>query len=722
MSVKRKSDEIERGTDKKWVEDGPNRPVAPHQDLIRLDETNTETNVITGKPYSQRFFDILKVRKGLPVYAQREEFRQKLASAQGLVLVGETGSGKTTQIPQFCVYDGYADRGMIGCTQPRRVAAMSVAKRVSEEMDVVLGEEVGYTIRFEDVSSKKTKLKYLTDGMLLREAMHDGMLTKYSVIILDEAHERTVSTDILMGLLKMIMRKRSDLKVVVMSATLDAEKFQRYFNSAPLMKVPGRLFTVELFYTPRPQPDYLESAVSTVLQIHACEPEGDILLFLPGEQEIEDSCKKIADGCARLGPAVGPVNVVPLYSSLPPQMQNRIFEPAPPPLKPGGKPGRKIVVSTNIAETSLTIDGIVYVVDPGLCKQKTYNPRTRVESLTVCPISRASAEQRAGRAGRTRSGKAFRLYTLESFHRDLAEQTYPEILRSNLSSVVLQLKKLGVDDLVHFDYIDPPVPEALIRALELLNYIGALDDRNGDLTDIGKIVAEFPVDPQMSKMLISSEKHKCTEEALSIIAMLSVAQVHLRPPDQQKQADDAKDQFNHVDGDHLAMLNVFNAYKQSGESSEWCWKNYLNHRTLKSADNVRQQLSNIMIKQGIRSTGTSIETNKEYYTNIRKALTEGFFMQVAHLERGGHYLTVKDNQSVIFFPSTCLDARPEWVLFNEFVKTTKQYIRTVTAIKGEWLIDIAPSYYDLRNFPEGAARNQLEVLYKQKGLSGYYKS
>jgi pre-mRNA-splicing factor ATP-dependent RNA helicase DHX15/PRP43 len=290
--------------------------------------------------------------------------------------------------------------------------------------------------------------RFATDGMLLREAMTDHLLTQYSVIILDEAHERTLATDVLFGMLKEVLPKRPDLKLVVMSATLEAEKFQGYFLDAPLIKVPGRLHPVEIFYTQEPERDYLEAAIRTVVQIHSCEPEGDVLLFLTGEEEIEEACRKIGKECSRLADSCGPVKVFPLYSTLPPQQQQRIFEPAPPATKPGGRPGRKIVVSTNIAETSLTIDGIVYVIDPGFAKQKVYNPRVRVESLLVSPISRASAHQRAGRAGRTRPGKCFRLYTEASFHRDLQEQTYPEILRSNLGSVVLQLKKLGIDDLV----------------------------------------------------------------------------------------------------------------------------------------------------------------------------------------------------------------------------------------------------------------------------------
>lgn len=372
-----------------------------------------------------------------------------LHAHQTIILVGETGSGKTTQIAQFVADAGYCAHGKrVVCTQPRRVAAMSVARRVADEMDVNLGEEVGYSIRFEECTGPKTIVKFATDGMLLREAMIDPALSQYSVIILDEAHERTLATDILFGLIKQVLVNRQDLKLVVMSATLEAEKFQEYFLDAPLIKVPGRLHPVEIFYSQEPEKDYLDGSVRTVVQIHLCEPPGDVLLFLTGEEEIEDACRKISRGIAELGERAGPVKVLPLYSTLPPRQQQRIFEAAPPSTKPTGPPGRKIIVSTNIAETSLTIDGIVYVIDPGFAKQKVYNPRIRVESLLVSPISRASAHQRAGRAGRTKPGKCFRLYTEESFNKDLQEQTYPEILRSNLGSVALQLFKLGISDLV----------------------------------------------------------------------------------------------------------------------------------------------------------------------------------------------------------------------------------------------------------------------------------
>ncbi|XP_037716102.1 putative pre-mRNA-splicing factor ATP-dependent RNA helicase PRP1 isoform X2 [Drosophila subpulchrella] len=677
-------------------------------------------NPLTNKPYSQRYQNLYKKRIALPVFEYQADFMRLLSQHQCIVLVGETGSGKTTQIPQWCV-DFAVSKGRKGvsCTQPRRVAAMSVAQRVSEEMDVNLGEEVGYSIRFEDCSSAKTLLKYMTDGMLLREAMSDPMLEQYQVILLDEAHERTLATDILMGVLKEVIRQRNDLKLVVMSATLDAGKFQQYFDNAPLMNVPGRTHPVEIFYTPEPERDYLEAAIRTVIQIHMCEEiEGDILMFLTGQEEIEEACKRIKREIDNLGSEIGELKCIPLYSTLPPNLQQRIFEAAPPP-NANGAIGRKVVVSTNIAETSLTIDGVVFVIDPGFAKQKVYNPRIRVESLLVSPISKASAQQRAGRAGRTRPGKCFRLYTEKAFKNEMQDNTYPEILRSNLGTVVLQLKKLGIDDLVHFDFMDPPAPETLMRALELLNYLAALDD-DGNLTDLGAVMSEFPLDPQLAKMLIASCQHNCSNEILSITAMLSVPQCFVRPNEAKKAADEAKMRFAHIDGDHLTLLNVYHAFKQSSEDPNWCYENFINFRSLKSADNVRQQLARIMDRFNLRRTSTEF-TSKDYYVNIRKALVQGFFMQVAHLERTGHYLTIKDNQNVQLHPSTCLDHKPDWVIYNEFVLTTKNYIRTVTDVKPEWLFTLAPQYYDLNNFPQCEAKRQLELLQQRMETKQYQK-
>ncbi|KAH6847973.1 P-loop containing nucleoside triphosphate hydrolase protein [Chaetomium sp. MPI-CAGE-AT-0009] len=710
-----------------------------------------DNNPWTGNPHSQQYFNILKTRRDLPVQKQRQEFLDMYHKTQILVFVGETGSGKTTQIPQYVLYDELPHQTgkLIACTQPRRVAAMSVAQRVANELDVNLGEEVGYSIRFENRTGPKTLLKYMTDGQLLREAMHDHDMSRYGCIILDEAHERTLATDILMALLKQIAERRKDLKIIVMSATLDAQKFQTYFFNAPLLAVPGRTHPVEIFYTPEPERDYVEAAVRTVLQIHASEPEGDILLFLTGEEEIEDACRRISlevDDMIRESDA-GPMAVYPLYGTLPPHQQQRIFDKAPAPTRKGGRPGRKCIVSTNIAETSLTIDGIVYVVDPGFSKQKIYNPRTRVESLLVSPISKASAQQRAGRAGRTRPGKCFRLYTENAFKKELIEQTYPEILRSNLANTVLELKKLGIEDLVHFDLMDPPAPETMMRALEELNYLACLDD-DGELTTLGGMASEFPLDPALAVMLISSPEFYCSNEILSITSLLSVPQIWVRPNNARKRADEMKQQFAHPDGDHLTLLNAYHAYKgaeQAGEDvKKWCHEHFLSFRHLSSADNVRAQLKRIMETHGIELVSTPFQ-DKDYYTNIRRALLAGFFMQVAMRESSTSkvYKTVKDDQLVMIHPGTVVTSPYDWVVYNEFVLTTKQYVRTVTNIRAEWLLvssplpfplircgdadanyvqEIAPNYYDVDTFEKGEIKSALtritEKIRRRQAMKG----
>ncbi|PHH87901.1 hypothetical protein CDD83_8254 [Cordyceps sp. RAO-2017] len=683
---------------------------------------NSDASPFTGKAHSQKYFSILETRRNLPVHRQRQEFLDKYHSTQILVFVGETGSGKTTQIPQYVVFDELPQQSgkLIACTQPRRVAAMSVAQRVADEMDVTLGQEVGYSIRFEDMTGPKTILKYMTDGMLLREAMHDHDMSRYSCIILDEAHERTLSTDILMALLKQIASRRSDLKIIIMSATLDAQKFQRYFNDAPLLAVPGRTHPVEIFYTAEPERDYVEAAIRTVLQIHASESEGDILLFLTGEDEIEDACRKINLEAEELVREVdaGPLVTYPLYGTLPPQQQQRIFDKAPGPVRKGGRPGRKCIVSTNIAETSLTIDGIVYVVDPGFSKQKIYNPRIRVESLLVSPISKASAQQRAGRAGRTKPGKCFRLYTEKAFKKELIEQTYPEILRSNLANTVLELKKLGVEDLVHFDLMDPPAPETMMRALEELNYLACLDDE-GELTTLGGLASEFPLDPSLAVMLLSSPEFYCSNEVLSITSLLSVPQIFVRPASNRRRADEMKSHFSHPDGDHLTLLNAYHAFKGQATSDpdgvkQWCHEHFLSFRHLTSADNVRLQLKRIMETHGIELVSTPFE-DKSYYTNIRRALLAGFFMQVAMKESSGKvYRTVKDDQAVLIHPSTVIRTEFDWVVYNEFVLTSKQYIRTCTGIRPEWLMEIAPVYYDLDTFQDSDMKRALKRAVDKK--------
>ncbi|XP_071657135.1 pre-mRNA-splicing factor ATP-dependent RNA helicase DHX16 isoform X2 [Patagioenas fasciata] len=474
----------------------------------QLEGTEPQKDEVPDVPDS-RWQSAQRARRDLPIFPFREQLLEAIAQHQILVIEGETGCGKTTQIPQYLHEEGYTRGGQkIGVTQPRRVAAMSVAARVALEMGTKLGNEVGYSIRFEDCTSERTVLKYMTDGMLLREFLTEPDLASYSVLMVDEAHERSLHTDVLLGLLKDVARFRPQLKVLVASATMDTQRFSTFFGDAPVFRVPGRRFPVDIYYTKAPEADYLEACVVSVLQIHVTQPPGDILVFLTGQEEIEACVELLQERCRRLGSRLPELLVLPVYANLPSDVQARIFQPTPP-------GARKVVVATNIAETSVTIDGIVYVLDAGFCKQKSYSARTGMESLVVTPCSRASANQRAGRAGRVAPGKCFRLYTAWAFQHELEETPVPEIQRADLGALVLLLKSLGINDLIHFDFLDPPPHETLVLALEQLYALGALNHL-GELTTLGRRMAELPVEPMLAKMILASEQYGCTDEVLSV--------------------------------------------------------------------------------------------------------------------------------------------------------------------------------------------------------------
>uniref|UniRef100_UPI003AADC07F pre-mRNA-splicing factor ATP-dependent RNA helicase DHX16 isoform X2 n=1 Tax=Centroberyx gerrardi TaxID=166262 RepID=UPI003AADC07F len=636
---------------------------------------------------------IQEVRRSLPVFPYRGDLLAAIHEHQILVIEGETGSGKTTQIPQYLMEDGYTKGGMkIGCTQPRRVAAMSVAARVAEEVGVKLGNEVGYSIRFEDCTSERTVLKYMTDGMLLREFLTEPDLASYSVIIIDEAHERTLHTDILFGLIKDIARFRPDLKVLVASATLDTERFSCFFDDAPVFRIPGRRFPVDIYYTKAPEADYLEACVVSVLQIHVTQSPGDILVFLTGQEEIEACCELLQERCRRLGSKISELLVLPIYANLPSDMQAKIFNPTPP-------GARKVVVATNIAETSLTIDGIIYVIDPGFCKQKSYNARTGMESLIVTPCSRASANQRAGRAGRVAAGKCFRLYTAWAFKHEMEESTVPEIQRTNLGNVVLLLKSLGINDLIHFDFMDPPPHETLVLALEQLYALGALNHL-GELTKLGRRMAELPVDPMLSKMILASEQYKCSEEVLTIAAMLSVNNsIFYRPKDKVVHADNARMNFVVPGGDHLVLLNVYTQWVESGYSTQWCYENFIQFRSMKRARDVREQLEGLMDRIEVE-----VVSSREDSVPIRKSVTAGYFYHTARLSKGG-YKTVKHQQTVYVHPNSSLfEEQPRWLIYHELVFTTKEFMRQVIEIDSGWLLEVAPHYYKNKELEDSSSK------------------
>lgn len=650
-------------------------------------------------------------RQRLPVYKYRTAILYLVETHATTIVVGETGSGKTTQIPQYLKEAGWADGGrVIACTQPRRLAVQTVASRVAEEMDVKLGEEVGYTIRFEDVTNPAaTMIKFLTDGVLLREIMNDPLLTKYSVIMVDEAHERSISTDILLGLLKKIQRRRPELRLIISSATIEAKSMSDFFQTSKkhrgpedhefvprkvpaILSVEGRGFNVHIHYVVEPVSDYVQASVSTVLSIHEQEPAGDILVFLTGQDDIDAAIRLLTEEAHASRKISSGLIVLPLYSSLPRADQDLVFSPTP-----RGK--RKVVISTNIAETSLTLEGVVYVVDSGFSKQQFYNPISDIENLVVAPISKASARQRAGRAGRVRPGKCYRLYTEEYFVNEMSSVGIPEMQRSKLVSCVIQLKALGIDNILGFDWPASPPPEAMIRALEVLYSLGVLDDDAKLTSPVGFQAAEIPLDPMISKMILSSNQLGCSDEIITIAAILSIQSIWVSGRGVQKELDEAKLRFAAAEGDHVTFLNVYKGFLQSGKSSQWCHKNYMNYQAMKKVIEIREQLRRTALRLGI-----VLKSCEGDMLAVRKAVTAGFFANASRLEAFSHngmYKTVRGSQEVYIHPSSVLfRVNPKWVVYHSLVSTDRQYMRNVMTVDPSWLTEAAPHFFQHQRRPD----------------------
>ncbi|XP_078411092.1 putative ATP-dependent RNA helicase DHX35 isoform X2 [Cetorhinus maximus] len=606
-------------------------------------------------------------RQKLPIFKHRNHILYLVENYQTVVIVGETGCGKSTQIPQYLLEAGWTAEGrVIGVTQPRRVAAVSVAGRVAEERGVVLGHEVGYCIRFDDCTDfQATRIKFLTDGMLVREMMADPLLKKYSVLLLDEAHERTLYTDIAIGLLRKIQKKRGDLRLIVSSATLDAEKFRGFFNmnettdpskdTCAILTVEGRTFPVDIFYTLSPVPDYVKATVETVTKIHQNETDGDILAFLTGQEEVEMVVSMVIEQARALSRSgmKKHLRVLPMYAGLPPGEQMKVFERMSPNC-------RKIVVATNIAETSITINGIVFVIDCGFVKLRAYNPRTGIESLVVTPVSQASAAQRAGRAGRNRSGKCFRLCTEETFEK-LPESTVPEMQRSNLAPVILQLKALGIDNVLRFHFLSPPPAQSMVQALELLYALGG--------------------------------NFGCSQEILSIAAMMQIQNVFVVPPNQKGAAAREHRKFAVAEGDHLTMLNVYEAFIKHNKNSQWCQKHFLNYKGLVRATTVREQLKKLLSKFRVPKKSSEGDPDP-----ILRCIVSGFFANAAKFHYSGFYRTIRDDYELHIHPTSVLygEKEPQWVVYNEIIQTSKYFMRDVTAIESSWLLELAPHFYRRR--------------------------
>ncbi|SMR44811.1 unnamed protein product [Zymoseptoria tritici ST99CH_3D1] len=576
-----------------------------------------------------------------------------------------------------------------------------------------IGQQVGYSIRFEDVTSAATRIKFLTDGLLLREALVDPLLSRYGVIMVDEAHERSLSSDVLLGVLKKIRSRRPELRIVVSSATLQAEDFVNFFaeddavakdsthpaeSIGQIVSIEGRAHPVDIHYLSEPAEDYIERAVKTVFDIHSSEPEGDILIFLTGREEIETVIEMIADRMPSLSNNADKILPLPLFAGLSTEQQMYVFEPAP-------DNTRKVICSTNIAEASVTIDGIVYVIDCGFVKLRAYNPTTGIEALTATPISKASATQRAGRAGRTKPGKCFRLYT-EAAYSSLTDATVPEIQRSNLAPMILQLKALGIDNIARFDFMTPPPAELIIRALELLYSLGALDDYAKLTKPLGIRMAELALEPMMAKCLLSSPSFSCLSEMLTIGAMTSLQGNVWFTHDAKKAEETARRKFAVEEGDHLTLLNVYQAFVTKGKKeAKWCQQHYLNFKSMTRAVSIRNQLKRYLERFGIDVDESLGEKDvlraggRPKEESIRRCLTSGYFAHAARMMPDGTFRTVDESTVLHAHPSSLMfNRKADWVVFTEVMETgNKTFIRDVTKIEKAWLLEYAPEFYRVKS-------------------------
>ncbi|KAL2419372.1 putative ATP-dependent RNA helicase DHX35 [Exophiala dermatitidis] len=657
----------------------------------------------------------------LPISRHKDSLLYTVETHQVTVLVGQTGSGKTTQLPQFLEQAGWCSNGKcIAVTQPRRVAVTTVATRVAEEMRCKVGEEVGYSIRFEDVTSSRTKIKFLTDGMLLREALVDPLLSRYSVIMVDEAHERSLSSDILLGLLKKIKKRRPELRIIVSSATLDAERFADFFKDKDqqdgsnsdqqcrIVSIEGRTYPVDILYLDQPTENYVEKAVHTAFTIHQQEGPGDILVFLTGREEIETAMQKLSDLAATLHPQAQALQPLPLYAGLSTEEQMYVFSEA-------AENTRKVILSTNISEASVTISGIVYVIDCGFVKLRAYNPTTNIDTLTPFPVSKASATQRAGRAGRTKPGKCFRLYTEQSYE-SLPATTTPEIQRSNLAPVVLQLKALGIDNIVRFDFLSPPPSQLLIRAFDLLYSLGAVDEYAKLTSPLGTRMAELSIPPMMAKCLLVSSDSKynfnCQSEMLTIAAMTSLeGNVWFHHSGEKKAMDMSRRKFTAEEGDHLTLLNVYTAFVTKGKKeARWCHDHHLNFKSMQRALSIRNQLARYLERLGVKVVAA--DNNAPYLstaqqqplstadkaTNILKCLVTGYFSQAAKMQPDGSFRSVSGNVTMYAHPTSLLfNRKADYVIFHEVLETGgKVYIKDLSKVEKGWLVDLSGGYYNVK--------------------------
>jgi len=642
----------------------------------------------------------------LPITARKEEIVAAIHAHQVVVIAGETGSGKTTQLPKMCLEAGLGIAAKIGCTQPRRVAALSISRRIAEELKVGWGRQVGCKIRFDDRSSPETYIKLMTDGILLAEAQGDPQLSEYNAIIIDEAHERSLNIDFLLGHLKGLLERRNDLKLIVTSATIDTQAFARHFNDAPIIEVSGRLYPVDVVYQPmdteseeRGDVSYVDAAVLATEHVLSESSFGDVLVFMPGERDIREARDQLEGRFAR------DAEIIPLFGRLSSGEQQRVF---------ASSERRKIVIATNIAETSLTIPGIRFVIDAGMARISRYNPRTRTRRLPIEPVSQSSANQRKGRAGRMQDGTCIRLYSEEDFNGRPAF-TQPEIQRSNLAEVILRMKAFRLGDINTFPFIQPPTPAVIANGYKLLQELGALDDTR-ELTALGRDLARLPIDPTLGRMLLQSQREHATRELLIIAAGLSIQDPRERPLDQKDAAAAAHKQFADPKSDFLALLNIWDAvhdewekFRTQGQRRRFCKQRFLSYLRMREWQDLHAQLHDALDDLG----SLKLNESNAAYEAVHRSILSGLIGHVAHREERNTYKAAGNRMATVF-PGSALYERgdkpakgragkllkqippkprvsqPEWVVAAEIVETSQLFARTAAGIEPQWIYDLAP--------------------------------
>ncbi|WP_449125663.1 ATP-dependent RNA helicase HrpA [Pseudomonas viridiflava] len=656
----------------------------------------------------------------LPIAAKRDEIKDALLKHQVLIIAGETGSGKTTQLPKICLEIGRGQHGLIGHTQPRRIAARSVASRVADELGTPLGALVGYQVRFEDQSDSNTLIKLMTDGILLAETQHDRFLERYDTIIVDEAHERSLNIDFLLGYLKTLLPRRPDLKVIITSATIDLQRFSEHFNDAPIIEVSGRTFPVDTWYRPlTSEQDEEGNSVEDDLTVDQAilatleeladferserKSPGDVLVFLPGEREIRDAAEMLRKAQLRH------TEILPLYARLSPAEQQRIFQ---------SHSGRRVVLATNVAETSLTVPGIRYVIDTGTARISRYSYRAKVQRLPIEAVSQASANQRKGRCGRVEPGLCVRLYSEEDFNAR-PEFTDPEILRTNLAAVILQMLHLRLGEITDFPFIEPPDGKAISDGFNLLQELSAVN-RENQLTPLGRQLARLPVDPRMGRMLLEAAKQGSLQEVLIVASAMSVQDVRERPPERQQAADQAHAQWKDADSDFAGLVNLWRGFEEQRQAltasplRNWCRRNFLNYLRLREWRDSHRQLSLIC-----RDLQLTVNKEPADYPKFHKAILSGLLSQIGQKADEGDYLGARQRRFWIHPSSGLGKKRPQWLMTAELVETTKLYARMVAKIDADWIEPLAGHLIKKNHFePHWEKKRGQVVAFEQITLFG----